>query len=256
MTNDLKIYVLDGGRLITDDASIFSADGNYKGEHWDMANPCYLVVHPDGMLMWDSGWPDSLADMPDGYNSGRSIWSLPKKLTAQLNEMGVDPNTIDYFALSHSHVDHAGNANLFKCSTVLVDEAERDFMFGETARKSDQFKNYNALEGAKWRTFTNDHDVFGDGSVVILRTPGHTPGHAALLVNLPKDGPMIFTGDLWYTCRCRTTRNIPPYNVSREQTLKSMDRIERLAKEIGARIIIQHDRADWETMPRFPEHLQ
>src|SRR3546814_11797886 len=85
---DLKVYVLDGGRLVTEDASIFSADGYYKGEHWDMAHPCYLVVHPKGMLIWDCGFVDSLADLPHGYNSGRSIWSLPQKLAQQLNEMG------------------------------------------------------------------------------------------------------------------------------------------------------------------------
>src|SRR3546814_8878063 len=76
-------------------------------------------------------------------------------------------------------------------------------MFREEARQSKEFKNYNALEHAQVRPFTSDHDVFGDGSVVILRTPGHTPGHAALLVHLPQNGPIIFTGDLWYTCRCR-----------------------------------------------------
>lgn len=253
---DLKVYVLDGGRLVTEDASIFSADGNYKNEHWDMANPCYLVVHPKGMLMWDCGFEDSLADLPSGYNSGRSIWSLPKKLAQQLSEMGIDPQDIDYFTLSHSHLDHSGNANLFKSSTWIVDEAERDFMFREDARQSKEFKNYDALEGAQVRPFTLDHDVFGDGSVVILRTPGHTPGHAALLVNLPQNGPIIFTGDLWYTCRCRTTRNIPSNNTDRAQTYESMARVEGLARELGARIVIQHERADWQSMPRYPEYLR
>src|SRR3546814_14645438 len=88
-----------------------------------MANPCYLVVHPKGMLIWDCGFEDSLADLPAGYNSGRSIWSLPKKLAQQLSEMGVDPKDIDYFTLSHSHLDHSGNANLFKSSTWIVDDA-------------------------------------------------------------------------------------------------------------------------------------
>lgn len=253
---DIKVYVLDGGRLVTEDASIFSADGNYKGEHWDMANPCYLVVHPKGILMWDCGFSDSLADLPDGYNSGRSIWSLPKKISRQLEEMDIGPERIDYFTLSHSHLDHSGNANLFCGSTWIVDAAERAFMFREDARGSKEFENYSALEHARVQAFTSDYDVFGDGSVVILRTPGHTPGHAALLVRLPESGPMIFTGDLWYTCRCRTTRNIPSNNTDREQTFQSMARIEELARELGARIIIQHERADWETMPRFPDYLQ
>src|SRR3546814_18592926 len=94
-------------------------------------------------------------------------------------------------------------------------------MCREEARQSKEFKNYNALEHAQVRPFTSDHDVFGDGSVVILRTPGHTPGHAALLVHLPQNGPIIFTGDLWYTCRCRTTRNIPSNNTDRAQTYES-----------------------------------
>src|SRR3546814_14826330 len=77
--------------------------------------------------------------------------------------------------------------------------------------------------------------------------------HAALLVHLPQNGPIIFTGDLWYTCRCRTTRNIPSNNTARAQTYESMARIEDLARELGDRIVIQHERAAWESMPRYHE---
>src|SRR3546814_14914084 len=104
-----------------------------------------------------------------------------------------------------------------------------------------------------WSSDVCSSDLFGDGSVVILRTPGHTPGHAALLVHLPQNGPIIFTGDLWYTCRCRTTRNIPSNNTDRAQTYESRARNEGLAREYGARIFIQHERDDWESNMRYPE---
>src|SRR3546814_20537468 len=126
-----------------------------------MANPCYLVVHPKGMLIWDCGFEDSLADLPAGYNSGRSIWSLPKKLAQQLSEMGVDPKDIDYFTLSHSHHDHSWHANLFKTTTWIVDEAERDFMFRKEDRPHKEFKNYKSLEQATLHPFPTAPDLFG-----------------------------------------------------------------------------------------------
>src|SRR3546814_1360195 len=115
---------------------------------------------------------------------------------------------------------------------------------------------FKSLGHSKRHPFRSYHDVLGDCSVVSRRTPGPTTGHAAFLVHLPQNGPIFFTGDLWYTCRCRTTRNIPSNNTDRAQTYESMARIEDLARELGARIVIQHERADWESMPRYPEYLQ
>lgn len=103
---------------------------------------------------------------------------------------------------------------------------------------------------------TDDHDVFGDGSVVIFQAPGHTSGHTVLLVRLAEAGPILLSGDLWHQAESRRDRRMPIYNTSRAQTLASMDRIEALVKETDARVVIQHELADRDSLPRFPESLQ
>jgi len=114
----------------------------------------------------------------------------------------------------------------------------------------------NPDEGADALLFTDDHDVFGDGSVVIIQAPGHTSGHTVLLVRLAGAGPVLLTGDLWHRAESRRGRRMPVYNSSRAQTLASMDRVEALVAASDARIIVQHELADYQSLPRFPSGLR
>ena len=90
--------------------------------------------------------------------------------------------------------------------------------------------------------------MFGDGKVIALHLPGHTPDHLALLVNLP-DGPVLLSGDVYHSQMAREKRGVPPFNTSRDQTLESMDRFEAIAKETGAKVVIQHEPADITKLP-------
>jgi glyoxylase-like metal-dependent hydrolase (beta-lactamase superfamily II) len=255
----VRLYAMDCGRVQFRDLALFSQTHDYDGQTGEIVAPCYLIRHPAGDLLWDTGFPEALADIPGGLD-----WPLPPshvsvstKLTAQLRQLGLTPSDIEYLSLSHGHPDHSGNAGLFAAATWIVDADERAAMFSDAARASPDFANYAALEQARTILIgeAREHDVFGDGSVVIIQAPGHTPGHCILRVNLANAGPVLLTGDLWHLPQSRARRTMPVFNTSREQTLHSMDEVEALAAGFEARVVRQHVVEDFSALPTFPAAL-
>jgi len=100
-----------------------------------------------------------------------------------------------------------------------------------------------------------DYDVFGDGTVRILKAPGHTPGHSVLELTLKKAGVVILSGDLYHVHKNRTFQRVPIFNYDRADTLASIDRIERIVKNTKAHFVVQHDPTDLQTLPKFPAYL-
>src|ERR1700689_5545954 len=194
----LRVYLFDCGLIKGENPIEY---GLNKGEvkNADMVVPCYLIVHPKGTLMWDVGLiPDSAfqGNKPVVKVEDSETISSPRPLLPQLAALGYRPENITYIAFSHYHFDHTANANAFAGSTWLVHAAERDAMFA--ASPKDQ-SAYNRLRGSKTVILTNtDYDVFGDGTVIIKSTPGHTPGHQVLALKLPRTGPVLIAGDLWH----------------------------------------------------------
>jgi N-acyl homoserine lactone hydrolase len=256
----VKLYTMDCGDLDFSDVDLFADDGSMKGVARTFIDPCYLIRHPAGDLIWDVGVPEAIADMPDGLKpEGFPVHiTVKKKLSAQLAELGLTPAEVEFVSFSHMHFDHTGNANLFAASNWIVDADERAAMFSEKARAGKDFAAYSALENARTTPIEGDasHDVFGDGSVVIHQAPGHTPGHTVLLVKPAASAPVLLTGDMWHLEESREKRLVPSFNVDRAQTIASMDRVEALAKETGARIVRQHVPSDFATMPAFPAALE
>jgi len=200
-----RLYLFDCGTLEGDPARF-----NLKREEMattDMSIGCYLIVHPKGVLMWDTGAvPD--ADVKSATertryhiqltNADRYV-TLEKSLMAQLTEAGYAPTVVTHLALSHYHYDHTANANAFASATWLVRQAERDAMFAEKPPDLIKRATFDRLAGSKTVIIgADDHDVFGDGSVVIKWAPGHTPGHQVLFVKLVKTGPVLLSGDLYH----------------------------------------------------------
>jgi len=252
----LELYAMDCGRLTMENADGYADDGAYKGKSATMVVPCYLIRHPMGDLIWDTGVPQAIADMPNHTAPGGI--AVAHKLTDQLKQLDLTPADIEYLSISHSHFDHIGNAGLFAGSTWIVDADERARAFAPAARtNAQQFAAYSALETAKTVLIEGDasYDVFGDKSVTIIQTPGHTPGHTVLLVRL-KSGPVLLTGDMWHIAASRPNRRVPRFNSNRDQTLKSMDLVEKIAAETKARVVLEHVPEDFDSLPRFPDPLR
>jgi len=216
--------------------------------------PCFLIQHPKGDLLWETGHIDSMADSADGEVSG--VWhaKLNAKLIEQLEQLGMTAKDIEYLSLSHVHPDHAGNANKFVESTFIVNELEQKYMFSEPART--YFGAYYlALENAKTITFSSRYDVFGDDSVIIESMPGHTPGSTVLLVKLSEAGNFILSGDLYVHARGRKLETMHQYN-DIPLTIRSRAKFEALAKKENAKVIIQHEKQDFDYFPKFPQFIE
>jgi glyoxylase-like metal-dependent hydrolase (beta-lactamase superfamily II) len=252
----LRLYAMECGRIDVLDLGVFDLGGAYAGQTKSLIDTCYLVRHPAGDLLWDAGLPDSINAAPDGVTEGAFRITAPKTLVGQLADIGLQPADVEFFSASHSHFDHVGNANLFAAATFIVQKAERAFMFRDEARANAQeFASYSALENAPAREIGGDHDVFGDGRVKIVSMPGHTPGHSALLVTLANAGPVLLTGDLYHFTEAREKRTVPTWNTDPEETRRSMEKFEALAAKTGARVVIQHEPADYDALPKAPEYL-
>lgn len=252
----VKLYVLECGRINMLDLGIFASNGAFDGRTNEAVSSCYLVRHPKGDLLWDTGMPDALNAIEGGLTNGPFHVSVPNTLSSQLADIGVSATDLDFLSISHSHFDHAGNAGTYASAKFIVSEAELAHMFRDEARAEAQsFAAYSALETSEKITFNDKHDVFGDGSVMIIETPGHTPGHTVLKLELENTGTVLLSGDLYHLNESRELRTVPVFNTDELATLSSMDVFEALAKETNAKVIIQHSIQDFETLPKPPEYM-
>src|SRR6185437_6690414 len=237
-----RLYVLDCGTIISHEPERFGltmadvSDPNF-------ADPCFLVMHPKGMLLFDTGLSDLQVGRPIYENMMGHEGQLKfRTLRGELENIGVTAPMITYLAISHSHWDHVGNANDYAGSTWLARKAEYDVMFGPNANPTAR-KGYAALADAKIQYIDGDYDVFGDGSVVLLSTPGHTPGHQLLYVKLAHTGGVVISGDLYHYTAERTLNRVPP----REQTLgtaASRKKVEDFLARTHSQLWIGHA-IDW-----------
>ena len=242
----LRLYVLDCGKITGVSAAGFGfKDGELATT--DMVTPCFLIAHPKGTLMWDTGEIADANVKTDGTPTKQGAFTVTRPLLPQLAAIGYTPADITYLALSHYHGDHVANANSFAGSTWLVQQVERDAMFAPDAgkKKGAGAANpdlYRALEKAKTMILANqDHDVFGDGTVVIKFTPGHTPGHQSLFLKLRKTGPVLLSGDLYHYPEEMTLKKAPSFDFNQDQTFQSRAAMEEFVKKNGAQLWIQHD---------------
>lgn len=252
---DVRLYTLDCGTLEIDDMGMFSDTGEHGSEKGTLAVSCYLVKHGADWLLWDTGLGDRLATMPYGETKFGGHWSVRRTLTAQLATLGLKPADIRYVALSHTHADHSGNIALFPHATWLMSPIELVWARGKPAPLGVDPSLIAGLAKVRIEPVADDRDVFGDGTVRILRAPGHTPGHKLLLITLPRTGTVLLSGDLFHSRENYQRSLIPPVNVSRADTLASFDRFARLVRNTHARVVIQHAREDFAAMPVFPQFL-
>jgi N-acyl homoserine lactone hydrolase len=253
-----RMYVFNCGEIAIKDISHWSPGVN-AGKPFEFSNHCYLIRHAKGLMLWDSGYADAVAARPDGVvaPTGLNVGRLPRTLVSQLAEIALTPDQITHLAFSHTHNDHVGNAPLFGKATLYIQETEYDAAFGpDFAKFGFNPPTYEKLRGNRVVKLRGDRDVFGDGSVTIVSTPGHTPGHQSLLVRLPKRGPVILSGDLVHFQDNWDHRRVPAFNFDREQTAASMRKIAELVASSKAEFWINHDKAQSARIPKSPQYIE
>ena len=256
--SSVRLYILDCGKITGVGEAAF---GFQRGQlaNTEMVTPCYLIVHPRGTLMWDTGEiPDRDFKVPGPTAAG--AFSITRPLLPQLAALGYTPADITYLALSHYHGDHTANANAFASSIWIVQRVEREAMFappanGARGSNAPNLAFFGELEKSKTLLLNSqDHDVFGDGAVVLKFTPGHTPGHMSLFLKLAKTGPVVLSGDLYHYPEEMTLKVIPGFDFNKEQTAKSREVLEAFARSAGAPIWIQHDVVADARLKKSPEY--
>jgi glyoxylase-like metal-dependent hydrolase (beta-lactamase superfamily II) len=257
-TDEVRLYALDCGHLNFKSLGMFSDTGEYDGRPGRMVAPCYLIRHPAGWMLWDTGLGDDLARSKEGIDlfDGLVHEEVPVTLVAQLDAIGLTPKNIRVVVFSHLHEDHVGNANLFaKTATWVINDRELAWAKSEPTPMRVDLALFDGIESADVKHIDGDFDVFGDGRVIVLKAPGHTPGHQVLLLRLKKAGAVLLTGGLYPLRENRAQKRVPSINVSRADTLATFDRIEKIAANLKARVIAQGDPADFAALPKFPAWL-
>jgi glyoxylase-like metal-dependent hydrolase (beta-lactamase superfamily II) len=247
-----RIYIFDNGKISGLATTLFNFEPGELAET-DFVNISYLIVHPEGTLQFDAGAvPDQEFEGHDGPVVD-GIMSATMPLAPQLASAGFASGDIDYFAMSHYHSDHTANANLFSDSTWIVQQAEFDFMFGDAPDGIIDTASYSELHDAGTIILDDeDYDVFGDGSVMILTAPGHTPGHQVLAVRLDNAGWIVLGGDLYHYPEEITTNRVPTFEFDADQSRASRARIAEFIEANDATLWIEHDIPTHANLPKAP----
>src|ERR1051325_4158313 len=221
----------------------FSDTFAYKDLKLTFTFSCYLIKHGNDYMVWDTGFAP-------GTNP-----NAPKVgIVDRLKEVRVTPDQVKYVGISHFHGDHTGQLDPFKSATLFIGKGDWDQIISPTPMQGANVAGFKSWidEKRKVEPLSLDKDVFGDGSVIVLRTPGHTPGHSALLVRLKDMGPVLLSGDAAHFHENYESNGVPAFNFDRAQTIASMERMKEIAKRLNAKVIIQHDARDIDKLPAFP----
>src|SRR5271165_1990386 len=253
-----KLFRLDCGHSLANDESVWTP-GENVGRRIEFSSTCWLIKHGSEWLLWDTGVPESALNDPRGWSTLPKliVYHLDRTLTDQLAEIGLRPRDIARVAISHTHGDHIGNVGLFLNSTILMQQAEHSWINSPDG-PNDNVNQLMALARKLLGTPKNlklidgDTDVFGDGSVTLVSTPGHTPGHQSLLVHLKNSGFIILSGDVVHLEENFEKDTVPSLNTDKTASIASMERIRRMIATYKAKFFINHDKAESDALKLIP----
>ena len=253
-----RLYRLDCGHSLANDESVWTP-GENVGRDIEFSSTCWLLEHGSEWLLWDTGVPETALNDPKGWSTLPKliVYHLNKSLTDQLAEIGLKPGDIGRVAISHTHGDHIGNMALFPNSTVVMQRAEYSWIHSADG-PNDNVNQLMALarqllgKPKKLQLIDGDTDVFGDGSVTLLATPGHTPGHQSLLVHLKASGFILLSGDVVHSQENLQRNIVPSLNTNKTESIASMARVRQLIAAYKATLFINHDKRQTDQLKLLP----
>ena len=253
-----QLFRLDCGRSVANDESVWTP-GQNVGVSIEFSSTCWLVRHGSEWLLWDTGVPEAAHSDPRGWSTLPKliVYHLDRTLTDQLAEIGLKPDDIARVAISHTHGDHIGNVSLFPNATILMQRAEYSWIRSPDGA-NDNVNQLIALARRLLGTPKNlqlidgDTDVFGDGSVILVSTPGHTPGSQSLLVHLKNSGFIILSGDVVHLEDNFEKSIVPSLNTNKAESIASMEKIRQLIGTYKATLFINHDKKQSDKLKLLP----
>jgi N-acyl homoserine lactone hydrolase len=253
-----QLYRLDCGHSLANDESVWTP-GENVGRSIEFSSTCWMIKAGSKWVLWDTGVPEATLKDSKGWSTLPKliVYHLDKPITGQLAEIGLKTSDITYVALSHTHGDHIGNVGLFPDSTVLMQRAEYGWIHSADGA-SDNVNQLKALArellGAPQhlQLIDGDRDLFGDGSVTLISTPGHTPGSQSLLVHLKTSGFIMLSGDVVHLENNFEKNIVPSLNTDKAASIASMDKIRQIIAAYHARLFINHDKTQADTLKLLP----
>ena len=248
----VELWRLDCGELWEGNLDEFSDTHAYVGQSKRLVVSCYLIRRGESYMLWDTGLAKSDLGKPLVRNTTESE-ALSLSIVDQLAKVGVRPQQVSLIGISHYHFDHTGQAADFPQAKLLMGKADLALL-----RQPARAARAKPLApwiggGAPVEEVEGDKDVFGDGSVVMLDLPGHTPGHHGLLVKLDGVGTVLLSGDVAHFRENLESNGVPIFNADRADSLASLDRFRTLGRNLHATVVIQHDERDVPKLPAFPK---
>src|SRR6201996_1556692 len=255
-----RLYRLDCGRSIANDESVWTP-GENVGNSIEFSSTCWLLKHGGDWLLWDTGVPESTLNDPAGWSTLPKliVYHLDRSITDQLAQLGLKRSDIGRVAISHTHGDHIGNMGLFPNAEVILQRSEYNWIHSPDGT-NDNVNQLMALARTllgtpkQLRLVDGDTDIFGDGSVTLLATSGHTPGHQSLLVHLRHTGFILLSGDVAHLRENFDKEMVPSLNTNKDESIASMERLKQLVSIYNAKLFINHDKAqtaDLKLLPAF-----
>jgi N-acyl homoserine lactone hydrolase len=251
-----RLYPLNGGLAVAPDRSVYTP-GKWKGEQITFSCNCYLMHHESGWALWDTGISDNVAEDSGGKVIAHGIRGIvARTLVCQLADIGISPTDVTTVILSHAHFDHVGNAALFPHATWFIQSLEYAAMTGPDFGKYGYSPElYEKLDQAKIVLMEGDHDIFGDGAARVFFTPGHTPGHSSLLLQLANAGKMLLAADVAHYPYNLEHSCVPSFNSDAQQSIASMERLRSIVRAENAQLWLNHDIVKSATIPHAPAYL-
>lgn len=248
-----RLHAINGGLAVAPDRSVYTP-GEKSGRPVTLPCNAYLIRHRGELLLWDTGIDDALAAESGGRIIAHGLRGIViRPLRDQLDDLGLRPEDVTRVVLSHAHFDHVGNAGLFAHATWHIQCREHEAMFAPDREQRGYVPALcETLRSARIELMDGDADLFGDGALTVLSTPGHTPGHCSMLVRLPRTGPVLLAADVAHYRYNLDRRCVPGMNSDPGQSRTSMDRIEQVARDEGARLWLNHDIVQAATIPHAP----